>query len=152
MLSTLATLGPLAWKGFKFINDKTDGKFGKYLGGKAVELGAYATKKLLNKVNNEKANNIAKKVGEVAVNAATELTGEDSDITKNVTKAANIISPGLASPTFTIEQSLNMVDNVPYSKHLYGSNFQRYTPRTINKVKIMRKSKRHGRILQDRNE
>lgn len=153
-ISALLSALPYIWKGFKFINKKTDGKFAKYLGGKAIELGAHGTKKLLDKANSEKANNIAKKVGDVAVDAAKEITGEDSYVTKNVTKAANIITPettSQANNTVGITlQPLALVDNVPYSKRLYGTNFQRYEPKTIRKVKIV-KRKHRGRVLHDIN-
>ena len=157
VLSTLATLGPLAWQGLKFINDRTNGKFGKYIGGKALEGGAYVTKKILNKVNSDKANAAAKKVAEVAADAAKEITGEDSDITKNITKAAKIIAPDATLPTQTVAlQPLVNVDAIPYSKMLYGSNFQRYTPKHINRVELTRPGRRkrmhHGhRVLSDAN-
>ena len=149
-LSTIATLGPLAWNAFKYINKQTNGKFGGYVGGKLLEGGAHTAKYLLEKINSEKANKAAKWISEKAKEAAAEITGEDSDITKKIGKAAGIISPELATPTVTIEQSLNMIDSVPYSKRLYGSNFQRYEPRHVRKVKIVKK-KRRGRILQDIN-
>lgn len=149
MLSSLSAIGPLAWRGLKFVNDKTDGKFARYLGGKFIEWGARGTKKLLDKANSEKANNVAKKAAEAAMEAAKEITGDDSYVTRNVTKAANIIAPGTVSQTVALA-TLPIDDNVPYSKRLYGSNFQRYEPKTIHKVKIIKK-KRHGRILQDIN-
>lgn len=152
MITKVLALGPLAWKGLKFINDKTNGKFSKYLGNKAVELGAYGVKRLLNKSNSDKANEIAKKVAENAVEAAKEITGDDSYITKNVTKAANIISP--SGQQMYALQVLPSEESVPYSKRLYGSNFQRYIqkrPIKVKRVKLMKKHK-HGRILQDINE
>ena len=157
MLSTLSALGPLALKGLKFINDRTNGKFGKYIGGKALEGGAYVTKKILNKVNSDKANAAAKKVAEVATEAAKEITGEDSDITKNITKAAKIIAPNATLSTQAVAlPSLVNVDAIPYSKMLYGSNFQRYTPKHINRVELSRPGRRkrliHGhRVLSDAN-
>ena len=50
MLSTLATIGSFALKGSKFINDRINGKFEQYAGGKALELGVHATKRLLNNI------------------------------------------------------------------------------------------------------
>ena len=146
MLATLATIGPLALKGFKFINDRTNGKFAQYVGGKALELGAHATKRLLNKVNSDKANAAAKKVAEVATEAAKELTGEDSNVTKNITKAAHIIAPDTAQAVAL--QPLVNVDAIPYSKMLYGSNFQRYTPKHVNRVELVRAGKRKGMLAR----
>ena len=152
MWSTLGRIGSLALQGVRLLDEKTGGKFTKYIGGKALEYGARATKKVLDKANSDKANAVAKKVATVATEAAKEITGEDSDVTKNVTKAANIIAPGTATTTIqTIAlPQLALVDNVPYSKRLYGSNFQRYEPKTIHKVKLI-KRKHRGRVLQDIN-
>ena len=53
-------------------------KFGKYIGGKLVEWGAHATRRMLDRANSDKANKVAKKVAEEAVEAAEEITGKDS--------------------------------------------------------------------------
>lgn len=165
VLSTLGTIGPLAYRGFQWINDKTGGKFGKYVGGKLVEWGAHATRKLLDRANSDKANKVAKKVAEEAVEAAEEITGKDSYITKKVTKAANIITPDKDVQTIAVQPitALSMtplIDNVPYSKRLYGTNFQRYSPRVLKKVKLehevvgrpLKRHRRKARVLRDVNE
>lgn len=127
----------------------------KYLGGKALELGAHATKGILNRVNSDRANAAAKKVAEVATEAAKEITGEDSSFTKNVTKAAHIIAPETAHAVAI--PSLVNVDAIPYSRMLYGTNFQRYTPKHVGRVEVARVGKgkrmhlRHGRVLHEAN-
>ena len=165
VLSTLGTIGPLAYRGFQWINDKTGGKFGKYIGGKLVEWGAHVTRRMLDRANSDKANRVAKKVAEEAVEAAEEITGKDSYITKNVTKAANIITPDKDVQTIAVQPitALTMaplIDNVPYSKRLYGTNFQRYSPRVLKKVKLehevvgrpLKRHRRKARVLRDVNE
>ena len=173
VLSTLGTIGPLAYRGFQWVNDKTGGKFGKYVGGKLVEWGAHVTRRMLDRANSDKANKVAKKVAEEAVEAAEEITGKDSYITKKVTKAANIITPDKDVQTITVQpitalssvaaSSASMtplIDNVPYSKRLYGTNFQRYSPRVLKKVKLehevvgrpLKRHRRKARVLRDVNE
>ena len=165
VLSTLGTIGSLALRGLQLIDDRTGGKFSRYIGGKILEGGAHATRKLLDRANSDKANKVAKKVAEEAVEAAEEITGKDSYITKKVTKAANIITPDKDVQTIAVQPitALTMaplIDNVPYSKRLYGTNFQRYSPRVLKKVKLehevvgrpLKRHRRKARVLRDINE
>ena len=165
VLSTLGTIGSLALRGLQLIDDRTGGKFSRYIGGKILEGGAHATRKLLDRANSDKANRVAKKVAEEAVEAAEEITGKDSYITKKVTKAANIITPDKDVQTIAVQPitALTMaplIDNVPYSKRLYGTNFQRYSPRVLKKVKLehevmgrpLKRHRRKARVLRDVNE
>ena len=173
VLSTLGTIGSLALRGLQLIDDRTGGKFSRYIGGKILEGGAHATRKLLDRANSDKANRVAKKVAEEAVEAAEEITGKDSYITKKVTKAANIITPDKDVQTITVQpitalssvaaspaSMAPLIDNVPYSKRLYGTNFQRYSPRVLKKVKLehevvgrpLKRHRRKARVLRDVNE
>ena len=127
--------------------------------------GAHVTRRMLDRANSDKANRVAKKVAEEAVEAAEEITGKDSYITKKVTKAANIITPDKDVQAITVQPitALSMaplIDNVPYSKRLYGTNFQRYSPRVLKKVKLehevvgrpLKRHRRKARVLRDVNE